>query len=116
MSDTQTTPENTGTPTPQEQAAKEQVPQEQASKEKAPKEKASKQEAPKRTPRSRQPEVFLYESREREPSAFSIAGVDPERDFSNGRLIFKVKQEKLLAFQSHYHVATGRVVRKHDGG
>lgn len=75
----------------------------------------AKKQPAKRVTHSQQPEVFLYESREREPSPFSIAGIDPERDFSNGRLIFKVKQEKLLAFQSHYHVATGRVVRKHDG-
>lgn len=75
----------------------------------------AKQAAKQRAPRSRQPEVFLFESRERESMPFSIAGIDPERDFSNGRLIFKVKQEKLLAFQAHYHVVTGRVVRKHDG-
>lgn len=75
----------------------------------------AKKQPAKRATRAQQPEVFLFESREREPSAFSIAGIDPERDFSNGRLIFKVKQDQLLAFQSHYHVATGRVVRKHDG-
>jgi len=85
--------------------------QDTANEDTAPKNEGAKPR--KRTTRSQQPEVFLYESREREPATFTIAGVVPERSFADGRLIFKVKQAQLPAFQSHYHVVTGRVVRKH---
>ena len=55
--------------------------------------------------------LVKFESRDKEPSAFEVAGISPTRDFSSGRLIWSVDKDDVDRFVGHHHVQTGRVVR-----
>ena len=52
-----------------------------------------------------------YESREQEPSAFVCADISPTRNFSSGRLEWKVANDDVARFESHFFVRNARVVR-----
>ena len=53
-----------------------------------------------------------FESREKEPSMFEVAGIGPIRNFSSGRLEWEVPASDLDRFTSNHFVNNGRVVRK----
>lgn len=53
-----------------------------------------------------------YESREQEPSSFDCADIRPTRNESSGRLEWKVKNDDVARFESHFFVRNARVVRK----
>lgn len=53
-----------------------------------------------------------FESREKEPSMFEVAGIGPIRNFSSGRLEWEVSASDLDRFTSNHFVNNGRVVRK----
>lgn len=53
-----------------------------------------------------------YESREREPSQFNVCGYKSFRNFSNGRIEFKIPIDDVARFESNHFVSNGRVVRK----
>ena len=53
-----------------------------------------------------------YESREQEPSSFDCADIKPTRNNSSGRLEWKVKNDDVARFESHFFVRNARVVRK----
>lgn len=53
-----------------------------------------------------------YESREREPSQFNVCGYKSFRNFSNGRIEFKIPVDDVARFESNHFVSNGRVVRK----
>ena len=58
------------------------------------------------------PELVWFESREKEPSMFEVAGYGALRNFSNGRLEWKVKADDVERFMANHFVRTGRVVKK----
>jgi hypothetical protein len=53
-----------------------------------------------------------YESREREPSSFDCADIKPTRNGSSGRLEWKVANDDVARFESHFFVRNARIVRK----
>ncbi len=53
-----------------------------------------------------------FESREKEPSMFEVAGIGPIRNFSSGRLEWEVPAADLDRFKSNHFVNNGRVIRK----
>lgn len=63
-------------------------------------------------PKKAEDEVVWFESRNQEPSMFMVAGINPIRNFSNGRLEFKVKKDDVERFSRNHFVMTGRVVKK----
>lgn len=67
---------------------------------------------PKAAPKKAEDEVVWFESRNQEPSMFMVAGINPIRNFSNGRLEFKVKKDDVERFSRNHFVMTGRVVKK----
>jgi hypothetical protein len=70
--------------------------------------------APKAPARKTKPSApVVFESREPEPIGFDVARISPIRNFGNGRLEWEVPAEDLERFSAHYHVVTGRLVRKH---
>jgi len=56
----------------------------------------------------------MYESRLREPNPFLVAGIRPTRDFSTGRLLWKVRSGDVARFEAHHHVVNNRVRRVAD--
>lgn len=58
------------------------------------------------------PEYVMFESRDREPTMFAVAGVKPRRNFSNGRLEFRVRADDVERFRKNHHVNNGRIIRK----
>lgn len=55
------------------------------------------------------PEIIWFESREKEPSMFDVAGVKSIRNFSTGRLEWRVKAEDVERFKKNHFVMNGRV-------
>jgi hypothetical protein len=53
-----------------------------------------------------------YESREQEPSSFDCADIKPTRNFSTGRLEWRVADADVKRFESHFFFRNARVVRK----
>ncbi len=70
--------------------------------------------APKAAPKAA-PQSVWFESREKEPSMFPVAGVDPIRNFQNGRLEWEVPVYDVERFEQNHFVKNNRVVRKSDG-
>lgn len=69
--------------------------------------------APKKAaPKKAEPEFVWFESREKEPTMFPVAGVRPTRNFSTGRLEYKVKAEDVERFMKNHFVMNARIVRK----
>ena len=58
------------------------------------------------------PKTVIYESREREPSAFDVACIRPTRNFSTGRLEWEVEADDVGRFEMNHFVQMSRVVRK----
>lgn len=70
-------------------------------------------EAPKKAPAKPAADaVVWYESREAEPTQFAVAGYHPIRNFSNGRLEFRVKADDVERFEKNHFVVNSRIVRK----
>lgn len=58
------------------------------------------------------PEHVWYQSREKEPSMFAVAGINPIRNFSNGRLEYKVHKDDVARFEANHFVQNARIVKK----
>ena len=56
--------------------------------------------------------VVWYESREKEPSMFSVAGIGPIRNFQSGRLEYEVQADDVERFEKNHFVMNARIVRK----
>lgn len=56
-----------------------------------------------------------FESREKEPSMFEVAGIRPIRNFQSGRLEWEVSHNDVDRFNKNHFVTIGRVVRKSNG-
>lgn len=70
---------------------------------------APKKAAPKK---AAAPEFVYYESREKEPTQFEVAGYRPSRNFSTGRLEFKVRGDDVARFEQNHFVKNSRIVKK----
>ena len=53
-----------------------------------------------------------FESREKEPSMFEVAGIGPIRNFSTGRLEWEVPASDVDRFMANHFVNNGRVKKK----
>ena len=53
-----------------------------------------------------------FESREKEPSMFAVAGIGPIRTFSTGRLEWEVPAADVDRFTANHFVNNGRVIKK----
>lgn len=71
-----------------------------------------KAEAPKAAPKAASAEIVIYESREKEPSMFPAAGIHPIRNFSNGRLEWRVRADDVQRFEANHFFMNARIVRK----
>jgi hypothetical protein len=71
-------------------------------------------ESKKKTPskKAAAPSAVIFESREKEPSQFAVAGVRPIRNFANGRLEYKVPSSDVDRFEQNHFVMNGRIVRQ----
>tara|TARA_R100000152_G_C6774183_1_gene201841 strand:- start:200 stop:517 length:318 start_codon:yes stop_codon:yes gene_type:complete len=58
------------------------------------------------------PATVWYESREKEPSMFPCADINPIRNFTNGRLEYEVQADDTERFEKHHFFMNGRIVRK----
>lgn len=56
--------------------------------------------------------VVIFESREKEPTMFDVAGIRPTRNFSTGRLEWEVAADDVERFEQNHFVQLCRVVRK----
>lgn len=56
--------------------------------------------------------VVIFESREKEPTMFDVAGIRPTRNFSTGRLEWEVSGDDVARFEQNHFVQLCRVVRK----
>lgn len=86
----------------------------EAPKKKAAPQKAKVEEAPVEVkPEPVAVEKFvMFESREKEPSMFYVAGIRPIRNFSTGRLEYKVPSEEVDRFVQNHFVTNARIIRK----
>lgn len=57
-------------------------------------------------------DIVWYESREPEPTQFSVAGYNPIRNFANGRLEFRVRANDVKRFEQNHFCMNARIVRK----
>lgn len=53
-----------------------------------------------------------FQSREKEPTMFPVAGIYPIRNFSNGRLEYEVPADDVARFEQNHFVMNARIVRK----
>ena len=53
-----------------------------------------------------------YESKDKEPSMFVVAGISPIRNFNNGHLEWKVFNDDVARFEQNHFVMNARVVIK----
>ena len=58
------------------------------------------------------PDIIWFETREKEPSMFPVAGINPIRNFSTGRLEYAVDPDDVARFAQNHFVSNGRVKRK----
>ena len=58
------------------------------------------------------PATVWFESREKEPSQFSVANISSIRNFNSGRLEWEVAADDVERFEKHHFVMNARVVRK----
>jgi hypothetical protein len=66
----------------------------------------------KKTTTKKSTEPVWFESREKEPTMFPVADINPIRNFSNGRLEYEVPADDVDRFVQHHFVMNGRIVRK----
>ena len=57
-------------------------------------------------------EIVWYESREKEPRQFDVAGIRSIRNFDNGRIEWEVPSADVERFEQNHFFRNGRVVRK----
>jgi hypothetical protein len=57
-------------------------------------------------------EYVWYHSREKEPTMFPVAGINPIRNFSTGRLEYRVKPDDVARFEANHFVQNARIVKK----
>jgi hypothetical protein len=72
----------------------------------------AEQNSRKKTPKAKVEDVVIFESREKEPSQFLVAGIRPIRNFTNGRLEYKVSSSDVDRFEQNHFVMNGRIVRQ----
>ena len=60
----------------------------------------------------KKPDIVWFESREKEPTMFPVAGYNPIRNFQSGRLEYRVKADDVERFERNHFVGMGRIVRK----
>ncbi|MAS48197.1 MAG: hypothetical protein CL557_12420 [Alphaproteobacteria bacterium] len=53
-----------------------------------------------------------YESKNKEPSMFEVAGISPIRNFANGTLEYKVHKDDITRFEKNHFVMNARIVKK----
>jgi hypothetical protein len=58
------------------------------------------------------PQTVWYESREKEPSMFPVADINPIRNFQTGRLEYEVDADDVERFEQHHFCMNARIVRK----
>ena len=68
--------------------------------------------APSPAPAAKATGSVWFESREKEPSMFEVAGIGPIRNFSNGRLEWEVPASDVDRFMAKHFVNNGRVIKK----
>ena len=56
--------------------------------------------------------TVVYESREKEPSMFPVAGFSSTRNFSTGRLEYEVPASEVVRFEANHFFMNGRVIRR----
>lgn len=56
--------------------------------------------------------LVWFESRDREPRQFDVAGIRSIRNFENGRIEFRVPAKDVARFEQNHFVRNGRIVRK----
>tara|TARA_S200000501_G_C20820196_1_gene742470 strand:- start:1146 stop:1451 length:306 start_codon:yes stop_codon:yes gene_type:complete len=64
------------------------------------------------TPAVETPSIVIYESREKEPKMFDCAGISSFRSEDGLRLQWRVQADDTTRFETHFHVISGRIVRK----
>jgi hypothetical protein len=69
-------------------------------------------ELKKKTATKKAPSTILFESREKEPTQFNVAGVSPIRNFSTGRLEYEVASSDIERFEKNHFVTNGRIIRQ----
>lgn len=75
------------------------------------------EETPKVAPRTRAQSKkptgpVFYESREKEPKMFDVAGINSTRNFSNGHLEWEVPVDDVERFEANHFFVRGRIRRK----
>ncbi len=60
------------------------------------------------------PKTVWYESREKEPAMFDVAGINSIRNFNSGRLEYEVDARDVERFEKNHFVMNARIVRKRD--
>jgi len=75
------------------------------------------QDEPKVAPRTRKKAEkpsgpVIYESREKEPKMYDVAGINSIRNFTNGHLEWEVAPEDVERFESNHFFTRGRIRRK----
>jgi hypothetical protein len=58
------------------------------------------------------PTMIMFESREKEPTQFHVAGISPIRNFATGRLEYEVSSSDVDRFEKNHFVTNGRIVRQ----
>lgn len=53
-----------------------------------------------------------YESREKEPRMYVVAGIDPIRNFANGHIEWEVPADDVERFEANHFFVRGRIRRK----
>jgi len=67
---------------------------------------------PRKSPTKSSKEPVVFESREKEASMFKVMGLRSTRNFSTGRLEWKVPPKMVELFERHHFVMNGRIARK----
>jgi hypothetical protein len=82
-------------------------------------EEVQEEAAPKKTTRKtkkvEEPSVVVFRSRNKEPREFQINGIRARRNVEHpGRCEWHVPGDKAEAFERHFHIVRGRVLRVKD--
>jgi hypothetical protein len=73
---------------------------------------AEKPAAPARKTTAKASGPVWYESREKEPRMYPVAGIDCIRNFSNGHIEWEVPAEDVERFEANHFFVRGRIRRK----
>jgi hypothetical protein len=69
-------------------------------------------ESKKKPSSKKAPKTIMFESREKEPTQFHVAGISSIRNFSTGRLEYEVPSSDVGRFEKNHFVTNGRIVRQ----